>query len=269
VAAIPAVAGAGPVSVPEQRSDHVQSLERGLAVLTAFSADAPEMTLSDVARRTGLTRATARRLLLTLQGLGYVGTDGRLFRLRPRVLDIGYAYLSSLPVPEVALPYMEDLSADLHESSSVAVLDGADIVYVARVPAKRIMSIVLAVGSRLPAHATSLGRVLLADLDAVALDRYLATAELAPLTERTVVDPDRLRAVLRRVASQGWAMIDQELEHGVRSVAAPLRDRRGSAVAAINVSAHAGRVSAERMREDFVPRLVEAAEAISAALRAR
>ena len=253
----------------DARPDYVQSLERGLAVLTSFSGDAPALTLSDVARRTGLTRATARRLLLTLEELGYVGSDGRLFRLRPKTLDIGYAYLSSLPVAEIAVPSMEELSTALHESSSAAILDGEDIVYIARVPAKRILSIGLAVGSRLPAHATSMGRVLLAALPAPDLDSLLATATLTPLTERTETDPCRLRRILDKVRCRGWALVDQELEDGVRSIAAPLRDGGGRAVAALNVSTHAGRVTRERLVAEFVPRLLDATARISGALGAR
>jgi len=253
----------------DPRPDYVQSLERGLAVLTTFSGETPALTLSDVARRTGLTRATARRLLLTLEELGYVGSDGRLFRLRPKVLGIGYAYLSSVPVAEIAVPYMEELGTALHESSSAAILDGDDIVYIARVPAKRIMSIGLAVGSRLPAHATSMGRVLLAALCPADLESFLHTATLTRLTERTVTDPCRLREIIEETRRRGWSLVDQELEDGLRSIAAPLRDGSGRAVAALNVSAHAGRVTKERLVTEFVPRLVDAAARISTALGAR
>jgi IclR family pca regulon transcriptional regulator len=255
--------------MPEPRPDYVQSLERGLAVLTSFSGETPALTLSDVARRTGLTRATARRLLLTLEELGYVGSDGRLFRLRPKTLCIGYAYLSSLPVAEIAVPYMEELSNALHESSSAAILDGEDIVYIARVPAKRIMSVGLAVGSRLPAHATSMGRVLLSALEPAELDAFLGTATLTPMTQRTVTDPCRLREILDQTRRRGWALVDQELEDGVRSIAAPIRDGSARPVAALNCSAHAGRVTLERLVAEFVPRLLDAAGRISAALGAR
>ncbi len=255
--------------MPEARPDYVQSLERGLAVLTSFSGEAPALTLSDVARRTGLTRATARRLLLTLEELGYVGSDGRLFRLRPKTLCIGYAYLSSLPVAEIAVPYMEELSTTLHESSSAAILDGEDIVYIARVPAKRIMSVGLAGGTRLPAHAASMGRVLLAALGPAELDAFLGTATLTAITERTVTGPCRLRQILEQTQRRGWALVDQELEDGVRSIAAPLRDGSARPVAALNCSAHAGRVTLERLVAEFVPRLLDAAGRISAALGAR
>ncbi|HEY8756670.1 MAG TPA: IclR family transcriptional regulator C-terminal domain-containing protein [Candidatus Dormibacteraeota bacterium] len=253
----------------EPRPDYVQSLERGLAVLRSFSREEPELTLSDVARRTNLSRATARRLLLTLLELGYVATDGRMFQLRPKVLDLGYAYLSSLAVAELAMPIMEDLSRVLKESSSAAVLDGTEIVYVARVAVNRIMSISLAVGSRLPAHATSMGRILLSGLPPDELDEYFERATLARLTDRTVVDEKRLRGILDEARERGWVLLDQELEDGVRSVAAPLCDGRGRAVAAMNVSAHAGRVDRQRMLDEFVPALVEGAAMVSRAISAR
>jgi IclR family pca regulon transcriptional regulator len=245
----------------------VQSLGRGLAVIRAFDASAPELTLSEVARRTGLTRAAARRFLLTLADLGYVHTDGRLFALSPRVLELGYAYLSSLTLPEVAEPHLERLVAEVHESSSVSVRDGADVVYVARVPTSRIMRVAISVGTRFPAYATSMGRVLLAGLDDDELDSFLAGADLRRLTARTVATPDVLRRELSRVRQQGWALVDQELEEGLRSVAAPIRDRAGRVVAAVNVSAHASRTSKEAMRRNLVPPLLATAARIEADLR--
>ncbi len=249
--------------------DFVQSLERGLAVLRVFDAEHPRLTLSDVARLTGLTRATARRLLLTFERLGYMRSDGRRFELTPTVLDLGYAFLSSMQLPEIAQPFMESLSERVHESVSASVLDGHEIVYVARVPTKRIMAISLALGSRLPAASTSMGRVLLAGLCDVELDHFLYAAPLVARTERTIVDPAKLREVIDEVRRQGWALVDQELEDGVRSIAAPLRDRAGRTVAAINVSTHAGRVGARELRSAFVPLLLEAAGQITAALAKR
>lgn len=246
--------------------DHVRSLERGLAVLRAFSQDSPALTLAEVARRTGLTRATARRLLLTLERLGYVRSADRDFMLTPKVLDLGYSYLSSLNLAALAQPDMEALVARTHESSSAAVLDGAEIVYVARVPTRQIMRISLGVGSRLPAFATAMGRVLLADLPAARLHCTLAASELCALTPRTRTDPAELAEELGRVRQQGWALVDQELEIGLRSVAAPLRDSAGRVVAALNVSAHAGRVSLEELRDDLLPILLEAANRISTRL---
>jgi IclR family pca regulon transcriptional regulator len=256
-----------PSDVPARGTHFVQSLERGLAVIRAFDASSPELTLSEVARLTGLTRAAARRFLLTLVDLGYVRTDGRLFALSPRVLELGYAYLSALTLPEVAEPHLERLVAEVRESSSVSVLDGEDIVYVARVPTSRIMRVAINVGTRFPAYATSMGRVLLAGLADEELEAFLQRADLRRLTERTVTTPDALRRELRRARSQGWALVDQELEEGLRSVAAPIRDRSGQVIAAVNVSAHASRTSKEAMRRELVPPLLAAAARIEADLR--
>ena len=198
--------------VAGRNPDYVQSLERGLAVIRAFGAESPELRLSDVARATGLTRAAARRFLLTLVKLGYVRQDGNFFSLRPRVLELGYAYLSVLSLPEVAQPHMEALVGEVNESSSIAVLDDLDIVYVARVPTQRIMTITIAVGTRLPAYATSMGRVLLAGLPSEALEECLERVEIEPLTPMTVPDPDALRDRIERVRNAGWAAVDQELE---------------------------------------------------------
>ena len=246
----------------ERGAHHVQSLERGLAVIRAFGAGTPEPTLSEVARVTGLTRAAARRFLLTLVDLGYVRTDGKYFSLTPRVLELGYAFLSSMTLPEVAQPHLERLSAEVRESSSVSVLDGADVVYVARVAVSRIMTVSINVGTRFPAHATSLGHVLLAGLDTDALGRYLEQDPLDRLTPHTLTSPAALRAELAKVREQGWALVDQELDEGLRSVAAPIRDRDGAVVAAINVSTHAGRTTRETVREDMVPPLLAAAKRI-------
>lgn len=232
------------------RPEHfVQSLERGLAVVRAFSADAPQMTLSDVARRTGLTRAAARRFLLTLVDLHYVHTDGRVFWLSPRVLELGHSYLSSLSLPEVAEPHMERLVAAVRESSSVSVLDGDDVIYVARVPVSRIMTVSINVGTRLPAHRTSMGRVLLAATD-------LET------------DDATLREKLDRVRRDGYAIVDQELEKGLRSIAVALRDGSGAVVAAMNLSTHAARRSVASMRSELLPALRETAARIEADLAA-
>jgi IclR family pca regulon transcriptional regulator len=248
---------------PRARSaDHVQSLERGLAVIRAFDAEHRELGLSDVARITGLSRAAARRFLLTLVSLGYVHhVDGR-FSLRPRVLELGYAYLSGLSLPEVAQPHMETLVAAVNESSSVSVLDDTEIVYVARVPTRRIMSITLAVGARLPAFATSMGRVLLADLPSDELEARLARIHLRPLTAHTVGDAGALREILARVRADGYAAVDQELEEGLRSLAVPIRDRPGPALAALNVSVHATRGTMAGLRRDVLPLVRRAVQAI-------
>ncbi|WP_372481619.1 IclR family transcriptional regulator domain-containing protein [Rhodococcus zopfii] len=251
---------------PGASPDFVQSLARGLSVVKAFDAAHPQRTLSDVAKATGLTRATARRFLLTLAELGYVRTDGSRFWLTPRVLELGYSYLSSLTLPDVARPHLEALAAAVRESTSVSVLDGDDIVYVARVPVTRIMTVSITLGTRFPAHATSMGRVLLAGLTPAGLDAYLARAELTPLTGRTVVTADDLRAQLDRVRRDGYCVVDQELEEGLRSLAAPIRDASGAVVAAVNISTHAARYTREVVDEELVPAVVAAAAAISADL---
>ncbi|MFF0316654.1 IclR family transcriptional regulator [Micromonospora sp. NPDC005252] len=258
------------MSVSEEATrspEFVQSLERGLAVIRAFDGEHPQLTLSEVARRTGLTRAAARRFLLTLVELGYVHTDGRLFSLRARILELGYAYLSSLSLPEVAQRHMEALVAQVRESCSVSVLDGDEVVYVARVPTKRIMTVGISVGTRFPAYATSMGRVLLAAQPVEWLDDYLAAAQLRPLTRRTVTDPAKLRAVLTKIAAQGYAIVDQELEEGLRSVAAPIHGENGSVIAAVNVSAHASRGSFEMIRRELLPPLLAAAKRIEEDIR--
>ncbi len=246
--------------------DFVQSLERGFSVIRAFGAEHPELTLSEVARSTGLTRATARRFLLTLVQLGYARTDGRVFSLRARVLELGYAYLSALSLPEVAQPHLEGLAAKVHESVSISVLDGEDIVYVVRVPSRRIMSVTIALGTRFPAYATSMGRVLLAGLSQTQLDAYLARVRMTALTPRTLVSPEQLRQTLEGVREQGYALVDQELEPGLRSVAAPIRDPSGAVTAAVNVSAHATRVTVERLRGEFRELLLETVAEIEADL---
>jgi IclR family pca regulon transcriptional regulator len=246
--------------------EFVQSLERGLAVICAFDRDHAELTLSEVAAKTGVTRATARRFLLTLQSLGYVRTDGRFFSLTPRVLELGYAYLSSLSLPEVAEPHLEALVAEVNESSSVSVLDGDDVVYVARVPVSRIMAVAISVGTRFPAYATSMGRVLLSGLSEAELETYLGKVSLEKLTGRTLTTISALRTEVGRVRGQGYSLVDQELEEGLRAVAAPIRDRTGRVVASLNISAHASRTSLEAMRRNLLPPLLAAAARISADL---
>ena len=227
------------------------------------------MTLSEVARATGLTRAAARRFLITLAELGYVRSDGREFSLRPKVLELGYAYLAGLSLNEVAAPHLEDLVALTRESSSVAVLDGEDIVYVVRVPTKRIMTAAISVGTRFPAYATSMGRVLLAHLLDDQLEAYFTNARFEPITRRTVTDPVRLREILLTTREQGYVMTDQELEEGLRSAAVPIHGANGTVVAAMNVSTHASRVNMEELRRNLLPQLMETARLIEADLAAR
>ena len=236
-------------------------------MIRAFDAEHRELRLSEVARATGLTRAAARRFLLTLVELGYMHFDGGRFSLRPRVLELGFAYLSSLTLPEVAEPHMEALVERINESSSLSVLDDTEIVYVARVPTRRIMSITLAVGSRLPAYATSMGRVLLGALSDAELEERLGRVDVRPLTARTVASRDALRTVIDQVRRQGYALTDQELEQGLRSIAVPIHDASGAVVAALNVSVHASRASVAELRSRFLPAAREAAGAIDAELR--
>jgi IclR family pca regulon transcriptional regulator len=256
------------MSGAQAREPHfVRSFERGLAVIRAFDAGHPALTLSEVARACDLTRAAARRFLLTLVDLDYVHTDGRLFRLGPRVLELGYAYLAGFSLPALAEPHLERLVAEVRESSSLCVLDGDDIVYVGRVPVTRIMTASITVGTRFPAYATSVGRVLLAGLPAAEIDTRLARAAPAALTARTIVSPRLLRAELDRVRRQGYAIVDQELEEGLRSVAAPVRDSSGTVVAAVNIPVHAGRNSVDSVRRDLLPQLLAAVARIEADLR--
>ena len=252
----------------DERGDFVQSLARGLAVIRAFDAANPALTLSDAARRAGVSRAAARRLLLTLVELGYAEFDARRFRLRPKVLELGFSYLHGTGLWGAAQPVMVELVERLHESCSAAVLDGADIVYVARVPTRtRIMSITLGLGSRLPAHLTSMGRVLLAALPGAELDaRLAALGTIESRTERTLTDVAALRRAIAKVRTQGFALLDQELEPGVRSVAVPVHGPGGAVIAALNVGTHASRVTLDDLKGRVLPALKETAEAVSRAM---
>jgi IclR family transcriptional regulator, pca regulon regulatory protein len=251
---------------PEDDPEFVNSLARGLAVIRAFSKEAPEMTLSEMAGRTGLTRAAARRFLLTLERLGYVCTDGRRFRLAPKILDLGFAYLSSINIWDLAMPHMEQVSEEVRESCSASVLEGYDIVYVARVPTERIMSVALNLGARLPAFATSMGRVLLAFLPQAKARERILTCPKTAFTPCTVTDPDELWAILEQVRRQSWALVDQELELGLRSIAVPIRNKRGRVLAAMNVSGHVGRVTPEQMVKTYLPALQRATQRITEGL---
>ncbi|HWM33556.1 MAG TPA: IclR family transcriptional regulator C-terminal domain-containing protein [Pseudolysinimonas sp.] len=240
--------------------EYVQSLARGLEVLRAFDATRPRQTLSEVAAATGLSRAAARRFLLTLAELGYLRTDGKTYALTPRVLDLGYGYLSTLTLPELAMPHLERLSAEVGESSSASILDGGDVVYVARVPVQRIMAVSIAIGTRFPAWATSMGRVLLAGTPGLELPD-----ELPALTDRSLRTRAELEAELARIEAQGYALVDGELEAGLRSMA--VRVNGADTLAAINV---AGRSDddPEAFVARVLPPLREAAAAIEADLAA-
>ncbi|KTT27521.1 IclR family transcriptional regulator domain-containing protein [Pseudacidovorax intermedius] len=251
---------------PRPGDGFVQSFARGLQVIRSFSASAPRQTLSEVAAATGLTRAGARRILLTLQTLGYVDSDGRFFFLTARILDLGFAYLSSMPIWNRAEPVMESLVAEVKESCSAAVLEGTDVVYVMRVPTHKIMRINVGIGSRLPAYCTSMGRVLLAALPEDELQRRLAASPIAPLTRHTLTDPEAIAARIAQARRQGWCLVNQELEEGLISIAAPVTDRAGRVLAALNVSGQANRTSARKMQDSLLPPLLEAARRVSSLL---
>ncbi len=246
----------------------VQSLVRGLRVITAFDADHPAMTMSDIARRTGIPRAAVGRFLRTLEDLGYVRpTDSGRYSLTPRVLELGYGYLSALTLPEVAQPHLEILSAKVGESASASVLDDGDIVYIARVPTRRIMGLRISIGTRFPAAVTSMGRVLLAELSDDELVRVLALHPLESRTSHTISSQDALREQLAIVRERGYALVDEELEAGLRSVAVPVRrGSSGPVVAAVNVSTSTARHSVDAIVNDLLPPLLHAAEQIGTEL---
>lgn len=246
---------------------HVRSFARGLSVIRAFSEETPELTLADVARETGLTRAAARRFLLTLVDLGYVEVTDRTFRLTPRVLELGYAYLSSSGLPELAQPHLERLSSETGESSSVSVLDGPDVVYVARFATSRIMRVNIALGTRFPAWVTSMGRALLSGHDDDALVEALESAERTPLTPHTITDVDELVRIVRRIRLLGYALVDEELELGLRSLAVPIRGRDGEVVAAMNVSTHASQVPVDQVLDTYLPVLQRTARELETDLQ--
>jgi IclR family pca regulon transcriptional regulator len=242
--------------------DYVRALERGLAVIRALGDPGPGLTLSEVARELRSTRASARRTLVTLERLGYLRADERRFTLTPKVLELGYGYRSGLALPDVARPHLQDLMRETDEFCSMSVLDADQVLCVARVAPARIMNVAMPVGTRLPAYATCVGRVMLAELGDDELDRYLGGVELRPLTAATIVRPDVLRAELMRVRAQRWALVDQELERGLRSIATPVRNAAGRVVAAVNVGAQAGRITVVTLRRALLPALRITADAI-------
>lgn len=241
----------------------VQSLVRGLDVIRSFGPASQRQTLSQVAAATGLARATARRFLHTLIAEGYADTNGQDFWLTPRILELGYSYMSGLGLPAIAQPHLEKLVAEVGESSSLSVLDGTDVVYVSRVPVRRIMTVNITIGTRFPAYATSMGRVLLAGLPADERAEYLKNLEMDKLTPHTVTDPKELAAELDQVASQGYCIVNQELELGLRSLAAPVVNPQGEVVAAVNVSTQTAVHTLEDVRANILPAVRATAEAIS------
>jgi IclR family transcriptional regulator, pca regulon regulatory protein len=258
--------------------DFVVSLARGLDIIKAFARSERDserssnmgpteaLTLSEVATKTGLARAVVRRFLYTLVELGYVITDGKYFRLTAKILDLGFAYLSSFSLPKIAERFLEEVTLETKESSSASILDGHEIVYIARVQTRRIMSVSLEIGSRLPAFCTSMGRVLLANLPTEAQEKYFKTAKFSRFTEKTICDPEVLRRELSSVAKQGYALVDQELEIGLRSVAVPVFAGGARAVAAINLGTQVTRTTKNELLQQFLPVLRKAARNISSCL---
>ena len=251
---------------PDDR-DFVTALASGLDVLQAFDQNNPRMTLSEVAAKTGMNRAKARRFLLTLHALDYLKKQHRHFELTPKVLHLGHAFLSVNRYGTMIQPYLEDITRQINESTSLGILDGDEVVYIARSAAEhRLMTIQLSVGTRLPAAYTSMGRVLLAQLPAAELDSFLKQVRLEAHTERSILTPGELRRTIEEVREQGYAIVDQELDSGLRSVAVPVFDQQGFLLGAINISTNAARVDMETLRERFLPLLQEKASLIRMAV---
>ncbi|AVO52396.1 IclR family transcriptional regulator [Ectopseudomonas mendocina] len=243
------------------------SLARGLAVINAFQERKRHLTIAQISHRTEIPRAAVRRCLYSLMKLGYVTTDGRTYSLLPKVLTLGHAYLSSTPLAVSAQPFLDRLSEQLHEACNLATLEGEQVLYLARsaIP-QRLISVDLSVGSRLPAYCTSMGRILLAALDDDQLQDYLAHAELQAKTSRTLHTPDALWECLQRVRHQGWCIVDQELEQGLRSLAVPVYDSAGHVLAAMNISTHAGRVPVAELEKRYLPLMLSASRELSGQL---
>ena len=259
----------GKQAIQPASDQFVQSLARGLAVIRAFDAQNSSLTLSDVAMRTGLARAVARRFLLTLETLGYVRSNGRQYELTGLVLELGYSYLASQPLSQLATPFLEELSAKTGESTSIATIDGGDIVYIARIHRRSIMQVNINIGTRFPAAATAMGRVILAAMPAKELDAFLAANPTPKLTSRTMTSPVELKRELKKITESGWALVDQELEMGLRSLAVPIRDDKGNVVAGMNISIQVapGDTDAkhDKQVEKFLPLLKETASQLTRA----
>jgi len=249
-----------------QDKEFMATLAKGLAVLGTFNKQRPTLTLSQAALATGFSRATARRILRTLTELGYVEQSGRQFSLSASILKLGFAYLATQNWIEHATPLMRQLSEQFQESCSAAILEGTEIVYVARIPAGRIMSVTLAVGTRLPAFHTSLGRIQLGFLDSAEIWRRLMSLRIEAYAPSTITDVQALYDRVREDHAQGFSIVDEELERGLRSIAVPIVDRSGQAVAALNLSTHSTRTTRNEMRERFLPSLRAVAEQISSSV---
>jgi len=251
------------IELDKKNTETVQSLVKGLTVIKAFNQQRPAMTLSEVANVTGFTRAATRRFLLTLVSEGYAKQEGKIFSLTAKVLDLGFAYLSTLDIWHNAKPLMTALVEQLNESCSAAVLDGFDVVYVARVATtKRIMSVTLNVGSRLPAIATSMGRVLLADMSLPALDNFIDTCLIEQYTEHTITDKSALMSKIAKVKQQGYSLVEQELEIGLTSISVPVHNGAGEVIAALNVSTHMSQTAKQQIFEVILPMLQQCARQV-------
>lgn len=246
----------------EAAGDFLKTLERGLMVIRSFQ-DSPSLTISEAAVRSGLSRPVTRRVLLTLENLGYATLKDGRFSLTTKILSLGYSYLSSHNIWEIAQPYLEQLSKKVDESSSLSILDHTHVIYVARVSVNKIMNYSLGVGTRLPAHATSPGKLLLAYLPEDKLDYYFEQAELRAITEKTITSETQIREELKRIRENGWALSHDQLELGLISIAAPVRDIRGKIVAAVNCPTHSGRVDIHKVMNEYLPLVLETAEQIS------
>lgn len=247
----------------------VQSFARGLAVIRTFSEQRPEQTLSEVAKEANITRAGARRILLTLVNLGYSEVKDGVFRLTPKILDLGFAYLSSMPFWNLGQPVLEHLVEEVKESSSIAVLDGEEVIYVLRVSTRKIMAENLSIGSRLPALWTSLGRVVLSDRSDQEILSLISNSDLTAKTIRTLTTPEQIFAEIQETRRRGWALVNQELEDGLISIAAPIKDRQGRIIAAMNISGNAQRNTAEEVQELFLEPLLKASALLSILIKNR
>lgn len=249
-----------------KETDFVNGFAKGLRVIEAFEDGDRRLSIADVAKKTGLDRATVRRSLLTLVELQYADYDGKFFSLTPRILRLGHAYFSATPLPALLQPHLDHLAEKTGQSSSASVLDDIQVVYIARASQRRVMSINLTPGSRLPAYCSSMGRVLLAAMADEPVRQLLARTALRANTDRTLTDIDEIIVELGRVRQQGYAVIDQELELGLRSIAVPLKNRRGETIAALNVGAPAAHMSLTQMIEEVLPLLTDAAESLRISL---
>lgn len=250
------------------RDERVNSLVRGLQVLKAFGRYHEPMTISEVASETGLTPASARRMLLTLTDLGYVEQRGKRFRVGPKVLDLGYSYMSSMPIWQIVQPVVERISEKFNVSSSAAVLDGRDIVFAVRANNRQASSVLVSTGTRQPAHVTAMGRVLLANSEAEKLEAILSQIQFSAYTSYSIMDLEQLRRILEQVRSQNYAIVDEEMEFGLRAIAVPIRNKRGEVVAAINAAGANRALELEYLKNTVLPAMFDAAKMIQANLPA-